>query len=324
MSGVFELNNPDFGHLGKKPVQITYDGTWSNCVYVVCQEGERKLLKIKPTNLSLIQYWNEYSIGEAYTGELVPEYFCNYMGMGMVLSEGKLFMFNYSNNNALYAPIETDCRFSWIGTNPSFCRERYYAYDENSQTFKMLTPKTNPLLFENITTLDELNTAGQTYLALGTITSGDYGQVMYPVLLDETTQTEHYYEISIRSEYDKNWNVTYIFDYAEKCTRPATLKKEEACLLSDANYWFASRGNKLVRYFFSATSELQDWVTDLKGKVTTMMFDKDQKRIFVATYDGTKSYIYEISAKNPAEHLNEPLVTEGKVVSMCVVGRWKY
>lgn len=322
-NGMFELNNPDLGHLGRKPVQITYDDVWSNCVYVVCQEGERKLLKMNLDNLKLKQYWDETSIGDSYTGTFVPEYFCNYMGSGMVLSEGQVFMFNYSNNNTLYYPVE-GYRFSWVGTNPTFSREVYYAYDEESQTFKMLRSKTNPLLFNEVTTLEDFNTAGQTYQGTGTISRSGSGQVVYPVLYDPATGTEHYYEIDIDVEYDENWNSVYTYNYNEKMSRPAVMDRGGVCLLSDAGYWYVSKGNKVIRYFFSANSVVQDWITDLKGEITGMIFDDTQDRILVASYDGSRSYVYEISAVTPGQQFKAPLVVEGKIVSLCAVGEWLY
>ncbi len=323
MNGVFELMNPDLGHLGSKPVQITYDDAWTHSVFVVCREGDRKLLQIDPKNLYLKQYWNETSIGEGYTGSFVPDYFCNYMGVGMILSKGELYMFNYGHNNTLYYPVE-GYNFSWVGTNPTFSNEVYYAYDENSQTFKMLRSKINPLLFNEVTTLEEFNTAGQTYQAVGTISKSTYDRVVYPVLYDPATGTEHYYEIDIDVEYDDDWNSFYTYNYTEKMTRLAVMERGEVCLLSNASYWFVAKGNKVIRYFFSANSEVQDWITDLKGTVTSMLFDSTQDRILMASYDGTKSYVYEISAVNPNQQLKAPLEVEGKIVSMCAVGKWKY
>lgn len=328
MNEVFELNNPDLGHLGKKPVQITFDDAWGYRLYVVCQEGERKLLKINPENLLLEQYWDEASIGEGYTGTFVPEYFCNDMGAGMVLSEGKLFLFNYSSNNSLYRPVD-GYHFSWVGSNPTLSSGYYWAYDEDSQQFKMLERKTNPLLFDKVTNIDTLLTIGQTYRAHGVIRQGDFDEVMYPVLFDPQTGMEHYYELNCMSDfyYDEEKN-EYVsvddFRATEKMVRPAVMEPEGVCLLSDASYWYVSQGDKLVRYFFSGTATPDDWYTDFKGRVSAMIFDEEQERVFVASCDGAKSYIYELSAVNPNQLLHEPFVVDGKIVSMCAVGSWKY
>lgn len=321
---VFEMNNPDFGQLGRKPVQV-YEGGTGGGVYIVCQEGERKLLKLNEDDLKLLQYWDESTVGD-YSGTFVPEYFSNEQGNGMVLSEGKLFLFNYADNNMLYKPIE-GYDFSWVGTSPSLAGEYYYAFDETSQTFKKLEKNKNPLLYDKVTTLEELNSAGQTYLASGVMKTGDYDWIQYPVLYDPATGMEHYYEIHIGGDYDyETWEYIEFFNYSEKMTRSATLDKDGVCLLSKNSYWYASRGNKVIRYYFSERSVAQDWITDLKGRVTEMIFGADESRIFVATYDGAKSYIYEIDARNANKHLNAPIELEGKVVSLCVVNghKWVY
>lgn len=318
---IFELNNPDFGQLGRKPVQV-YEG--EDGIYAVCQEGERKLIKLDEDDLKLLQYWDESTI-EGYSGGFVPEYYSNEQGNGMVLSEGKLFLFNYLKNGIAYRPVE-GYNFSWAGTTPSLFSDYYYAFDEDSQTFKVLEKNKNPLLYDKVTTLEELNTAGQTYLASGINKVGGYDWIQCPVLLDPVTGMEHYYEIHIGGEYDENWNYVKFFNYSEKMTRPATMDRNGSCLLSKNSYWYASRGNKVIRYFFSATSVAQDWITGLKGTVTEMIFGNDESKIFVATYDGTKSYIYEIDARNANKHLNDPIELDGKVVSLCVVNgrKWVY
>lgn len=317
---LFEQTNPDFGQMGKKPVQISY---YSGEVFVVCKEGERKILRLDAKKLELKQYWDESTISEGYSGSFVPEFLTNDMGGGMILSEGKLFLFNYASNNTLYFPVE-GYNFSWVGTNPSLSTIYYFAYDENSQKFKKLEKAKNPLLYEKVSTIEDLNPEGQTYWNQGTMTFSDYDKTRYPILHDPATGLEHYYKIYVGGDYDENWNYIEVFEYTEEMSRAAVLDENSRCLLSKANYWYASKGNKIIRYYFSATSEVKDWFTGLKGEVTDMIFDKKEKRVFVATYDGSKSYIYEIDAVEPEAQLNEPIELTGKVVSMCVVGKWAY
>lgn len=319
---VFELNNPGLGQLGRKPVQIC-SGIMTGDITILCQEGERKLLKINDEDLKLLKYWDETTV-EGYTGTFVPEYFSNEQMNGMVLSEGKLFLFNYADNNTLYRPIE-GYRFSWVGTTPSL-NSNYYAYDEDSQTFKHLESGKIQVQYDKMTTLDTLKTAGQTFRAAGIMKLEDFEWAQCPVLYDPATGMEHYYEIHIGGEYDDKWNYIKFFNYSEKMARPALMEEGGACLLSKANYWYASKGDKVIRYFFSETSTPQDWITGLKGTVTEMIFGKDESQIFVATYDGTKSFIYEIDARTPGKLVNEPIEVEGKVVSMCVSNndKWIY
>lgn len=319
---VFGLNNPDLGQLGRKPVQICTGG-FAGEVAVLCREGERKVLKINEEDLKLLRYWDETTV-EGYTGTLTPEYFSNEDMQGMVLSEGKLFLFNYAENNTLYRPVE-GYRFSWVGTSPGL-NDNYYAYDEESQTLKHLESGKIALQYDKIATLDSLNTAGQTFRAAGIMRLDNYEWAQCPVLYDPMTGKEHYYKIHIGGEYDDKWNYIKFFNYSEEMARPALMDDGSVCLLSKASYWYASKGDKVIRYFFSETSTPQDWITGLKGTVTEMIFGKDESQIFVATYDGTKSFIYEIDARTPGKLVNEPIEVEGKVVSMCVANdhKWVY
>lgn len=320
---VFGLNNPDLGALGKKPVQVCRGDMFSSDVFILCREGERKLSRLDYDDLKLRQYWDESTV-EGYTGSFCPEYFSNEQGHGMVMSEGKLFVFNYSNNHTLGWPVE-GYRFSWVGTNPSLSNH-YYAYDEESQTFKHLQEGRIAMSYDDVETIDELNTAGQVYRSSAKMILEDFVWIQYPVLYDPATGLEHYYEIHIGGDYTPDWDYITFFNYSEKMARPALLEEDGACLLSKSSYWYVSRGNKVIRFFFSENSAPQDWITGLKGRVTDMIFGNDETRIFVATYDGSKSYIYEIDARNAGKHLNEPIEVEGKVVSLCVMNGsdWKY
>ena len=96
------------------------------------------------------------------------------------------------------------------------------------------------------------------------------------------------------------------------------------CLLSDHGYWFFAEGKKIVRFYYETGGTDVDWYSGLTGEVTAMLFDEKQERIFVATYDGTQSRIYELSALNANQSLKEPLLMDGKIVSMTAAGKWTY
>ena len=147
------------------------------------------------------------------------------------------------------------------------------------------------------------------------------------MLYDPSTGMEHYYELETIEEHDEYWTqYWYVYNHKEKAVRSAVMEEDSKCLLSDMDYWYVSKGNRVVRYFFSATSNVEEWTPGLEGRVTALMFDYEQDRIFVAAYDGTKSYIHEFSAANAKEELAEPMEVEGKIVSMCMagLGDWIY
>lgn len=319
--GIFELCNPDLGILGKKPVQLAYaDGWTSNTrgMFVFCQEGERKISLLSDETVELEQYWNETSI-EDYSGVLTPKFYNCDMG-GLLLDEtGKVFTFNYSGNNTLYKPLE-GYNFSWVGSQPNFANELSFVYDEDKQMFAELSYGDTPLLFDQVDYIDTLDTKGQKYRTFTTMNVNSMGKVLYPVLYDPETGKEHYYELNVWGEYDDDWNYYTYYSYTQKMERPALMDANSVCLLSDMKYWYVSKGNKLIRYFFSETSAVADWIPELEGVITALLFNPDQDSIFVAVYDGTNSYIYEFSAINPMQELKERMAVEGRVVSMVAVG----
>ena len=324
INNLFELCNPDLGTLGKKPVQLAYcDGMYVSTtgLLVFCQEGDKKISLLNSESLLLERYWNESSI-ENYSGPFEPVLYNCDMGGTVLDREGRVFTFNYSSNKTLYAPVKLEnTRFSWIVGGGSLASSLNYAYDEESQQFVMLENTKNALQFDQLKLIDTLDTKGQTFRAF----TSNSEQVLYPVLYDPSTGVEHYYELNCGVEYAPDWSdYWYVYIHKEKVARQAVMEESSVCLLSDMDYWYVSKGNHIVRYFFSATSNVEEWTPELEGKVTALMFDYEQERIFVAAYDGTKSYIHEFSAADANQELAEPLEVEGRVVSMCVAGKWDW
>ena len=324
---LFETYNPELGALGKKPVQITYANGWLSMtvgLFVLCQEGERKISFIDDQTMLLQQYWNE-TLVEGWSGDFTPRYFNNYSG-GTILGEnGEVFTFNYNSNMTLYRPLE-DYNFSWLGSDPIYSGEKNYAYDEDNDCFCVLTNPNNSLLFDAVEMIDTLNTEGMTFWASGTQESeGGSGRLVFPVLYDPETGMEHYFQLYFTVEYNDDWSDHWdVYSYREICSRPAAMEQGSVCLLSNMDYWYASKGKRVIRYFFSDKSVPQDWTAELEGEITAMIFDEEQSRLFVAAYDGTKSYIHEVSTTEANKELAKPLEVDGKVVSMCATGSWTY
>ena len=326
VSDVFESCNPELGVLGQKPVQLSYaDGYVSSPVglYVICQEGERKISYIDDRTMQLQQYWNE-TLVEGWSGDFTPKYLNNFTGATILDENGSVFSFNYSGNMTLYRPFEGR-NFSWLGGEPAFSNEMNYAYDEDDDCFYVLANTENSLLFDELSPIEEFNTEGMTFWNSGHKLGDDgWGWILYPILYDPETQMEHYFEISVTSEYNDEWELIKYYSYKEKCSRPVTVEQDGVCLLSNMDYWYASKGKRVIRYFFSDKSVPQDWTAELEGEITAMIFDEEQSRLFVAAYDGTKSYIHEVSASETMKELAKPLEVDGKVVSMCATGSWTY
>jgi len=329
MNDLFELCNPDLGTLGKKPVQLCYcDGMYVSPkgLLVFCREGDKKISMLNGETLLLDRYWNESSI-ENYSGSFEPGFYnCNTGGVLLDRDGKKIFTFNHFTNNTLYVPAEIEgARFSWVGSG-GLASGLAYGYDEEKQQFVMLENTKNALLFDQVKPIDSLETKGQTFRAFAL--KGKPGQgPLYPVLYDATTGTEHYYEFDCYVDNAPDWSDWWnVYNHEEIASRPAVMEEGSVCLLSDMDYWYVSKGKRVVRYFFSGTSQVEEWTPELEGKVTAMIFNLDkQKRIFVAVYDegAKKSYIHEFSAEKANQELAEPLEVEGKVVSMCAAGKKK-
>lgn len=326
VNDIFETVNPELGSLGQRPMQLSYADGWVSSpvgLYVICQEGEKKISYLDVQTMLLQQYWNETVI-EGWSGEFTPKYLNNFTGATILDENGSVFSFNYSGNMTLYRPFEGR-NFSWVGGEPAFSNEMNYAYDEDEDCFYELCNTENSLLFNQLSPIEELNAKGMTFWAYGHKLGADgFGWILYPILYDPATQMEHYFELYVTSEYNEDWELIKYYSYKERCSRPVTMEKDGVCLLSNMDYWYVSKGKRIIRYFFSKTSVPQDWTPELEGEITAMLFDETQERIFVAAYDGTKSYIHEMSAKDAMTELAEPLEVEGKIVSMCAVGDWTY
>ena len=336
---VFEQVNPEFGHLGKKPKQLIAQSTYNMAAeenvplfYAVCAEGDKKVASLNPQTMELDGYYATESI-VGYPGDFSPEYFFCYYGMGMVISEGQLFLLNYMDSQTLYEPV-SGYSFVWAGQNGGAISTVWFAYDENTEQFLHLTCDENkdPMLFDQATPLDEVEifqgeapvTTGLKYLTYGERVDG-YDNVMYPVLWDPASGTAHFYEIDCRSDF--NWNTfeqILSLSFREVLQRPNLSGEHPVCLLSNHGYWFFAEGKKIVRFYYEDGGTDVDWYSGLTGEVTAMLFDENQERIFVATYDGTQSRIYELSALNANQSLKEPLLMDGKIVSMAVAGEWTY
>ncbi|MDE7374168.1 MAG: hypothetical protein K2M86_02395, partial [Odoribacter sp.] len=204
---VFEQVNPEFGHLGKKPKQLI--APYSNGMYVVCAEGDKKVASLNAQTMELDGYYTAEII-DGYQGEFIPEHFFCYYGMGMVISEGQLFLLNLFDSRTLHEPV-TGHSFAWAGMNSSATTEIWFAYDENTEQFLHLTCDKNKdqMLHDQAIPLGEVElsqeeapvTTGLKYLTYGERVDG-YDNVMYPVLWDPASGMAHFYEIDCKVDFN--------------------------------------------------------------------------------------------------------------------------
>ncbi len=331
---VFEANNPEFGAFGRKPLMLLYrTGTYgTKSFYAVCREGERKIMAFNATSMLMTNYYNAASVGGSYTGDVIPSAFTE-RGQtgGMVLSEGKAFLFNFWNSGTFYYPAgypdhHNDYHFSWVDTDPSILSYGFAGYDETSQKFKTLKPlETNQAAFSRIENMagDGSSTAGQTFVAAG-MKAGSSESTAYIIL--RNGGTAYFYAIDIWFEMD--W-INYIFDmgasYRLVDTHAGLIKDNMVCQYCNDLNWYLADGNKITRLGVASGSTPQAWFTAPKGNVTAMMSDPALNRLLVATWDGTKGYIYTISMTSANTTTdNNVIELDHKIVSMAATGTWKF
>ncbi|MDR0766323.1 MAG: hypothetical protein LBF09_05250 [Odoribacteraceae bacterium] len=325
---LFENANPTSGALGKKPRQVYYQGAWDKQLGVVCEEGERVISQLNPATLELIRYYSKETIRGGYNGIFAPGYLVFYMG-GMVASEGKLFSYDFRSNGSIFRPIplqEGTYEFAnWVDTNEAIDYYAWVSYDNKGEQFVLLEPGNIALVYDKISPIpvaNNLSTTGQRFLAAGTY---DY-QLKAVILYNSAEQKAYLYSVYINYDFDAEWNI-FINKTVTRLSEQTNLINEQSVCFYNAEYWYIANGSTVKRLHEKSTIP-NDWFTAPKGNVTTMITKTGSSaagtnRLFIATYDGAKSYIYEIDLVTK-QQLNEPLEIDGKVVSLLAKGTWSY
>lgn len=333
---IFEKNNEEFGILGKKPrhfVKTIHGTVDTDQVYVVCEEGERKISGFSKQTMLLTNAINEDVI-EGYDGGFSPTMVYNYSRVGgMALSGGKLFLFNYWGTGTLYKPVNGDCDFTWVGSNGPMAANFFLAHDAGKEQFVVLEPS-DGVSFDNVYPIKNgPQTTGQKFLMDGYYEfSGMMGTGYSPqVIMLDNDNTAYLYTLKGEMDY---------FSWPPGVSATATLDKEIAGILTPSSvgvlantkYWYISKGNKVSRLHMTG-DQLADWYTVPKGDVVSLMVtyakDKDNKDIpkalLIASYDGTNSYIYEADPYNASKLLTpDVLEMPGRIVDLVGTGTWRY
>lgn len=320
---IFEAANPRLGSLGKKPRQVWAGGTQTKMCIVLCEEGPYKMVCLNLTSMQLMQAYDTETI-MSYDGPFTPYGIKMYMG-GICIAKEGLFGYNYMNSMALYRPIAGDYEFAyWVDCNKQMDAYMWLSYDNKSERFTTLEI-TQGIAYDKVTPLEseEFSTAGQKFL-----TGGHAGiETSRPVLYDATTKTAYFYSIEMTAdEWDPvTWDPIWVINYHKIMEKTGLMDENSVTVFGENSlYWFIANDNKIVRLHGDG-GEIRDVFAAPKGKVMTMMLDKQEERLFVVTYDGNKSYIYAVNVVSDFGALTEePLEMEGKIVSITSTGTWKY
>jgi hypothetical protein len=321
MHDLFENVNPTFGSLGKQPRQLFHEG-YQPQMGVICGGGQYPLTLLDPTTLALLRRHSKETIQGGYNGDFNPARAIIYMG-GMIAGGGKLYSYNFMFNKSLYRPVpERDGEYEfadWVDAHSQLDAYGWVSYDNKSQRFILLQSGNDKLLYNRFTPIpvqDNHSTAGQRFLAGGKFDVANLRAILY----NPTERKAYLYGLQLEEELDMS-----IFDYIIKPTLERfsvhdNLVDENSICFYSGEYWYLATGNTVRRLHQRGTATL-DWFTAPHGAVTTMITDKPARRLFIATYDGAKSYIYAIDIATK-QLLETPLEMDGKIVSMIAKGTW--
>jgi hypothetical protein len=340
---LFESANPTFGTLGKRPKQVVYGGENVDAelrtiklLCVVCDDEERLISELDPGTLTLNSYVTRASILGGYTGECHPVSLTLY-GAGMLVgSGGQFFAYGLRLNQSLYRPsplVDGDYELAeWATANQIVDTYNWISYDNKAQTFVTLEIDGNPLLYERIVPMpvnSNVSTAGQRFLAGGV--GAEYRE-RYAILYNEAERKAYFYYIDVYYTIDyTTWDIIPDQFVALRSTQEDLVDMNTYCFF-DGEYWYFGNNNEVTRVHNMGGTPLP-WFTAPKGNVVTMATDRDMykinpydrippRRLFVATYDGSKSYIYVININTKEVLEEETIEIEGKIVSLCPKGTW--
>ncbi|MDR1415035.1 MAG: hypothetical protein LBI96_04405 [Odoribacteraceae bacterium] len=320
---LFEAANPTFGQLGKNPKQIFYQGLMGVKLGITCAGGDHPIAILDPATLALTRFYTAQAIRGGYSGDFTPELLTLHVG-GMIAGGGKIYSYNYMNNEALYRPVplvDGERQFApWADTNPSVDAYLWVAYDDKAGEFVTLEPGNDPLLYDKITPLLPA-TAAQRFLAAGKYSSSS----LRVILRDTTDNTACLYGLDVTYTMDPSTYAVIVNTALAPHTRVAGLVDASSACLYNTEYWYIATGNTLRRLHERGTAPLP-WFTAPAGVITAIAPDipgPSARRLFIATLDGDKSQIHTIDIAN-GNPLGAPLEMTGRIVSMLAKGAWSY
>lgn len=321
---VYEATNPRLGSLGKKPRQVYTGSVMGKTFVVLCQEGDKKMTVLNVSTLAQERVYNEGTVMGGAT-DFTPCEIKTCMG-GMVVAEEGLMGYNYMRSGALYRPIGGDYDFArWVDCNYTMDSYMWISYDNKSEQFMRLEI-TKGIAYDKVTpiTSEEFSTRGQKFLKGG---HSGY-DCSRPILYNAGEKKAYFYKILMTAD---EWDMStmepiWVISYSKIMERANLLDENSVTVFGESSlYWFIANGNKVVRLHGDG-GETKDVYTVPTGEILTMMLDSKEERLFIVSYDGSRSHIYSVSvlSNDWGTLKEEPLQMEGKVVSIAASGKWKY
>lgn len=337
---VFESNNPDFGVMGQKPAKflVFSDEIAGPNLNILLTGGERRIVTMNTTLLTMDRYYNAESIGMSLPEgfDFAPTdgyyYAVPYQTYGgMVISNGRGFLFDYQGNQQVYFPTPEELDIVCLYSNFSNMGDAWIIYEGNSRCFGALWAS-KTATFDSFTPQTGDIPVGNFHAGGYSAMNSSYAFSPGAVFLDNGTA--YFYSLELTSDYNpstwtySNWGVKSTLVQQHE----GLVDENSICHLCPNLYWYISNGNKIVRLYNEAASTPAEWFTvpAERGQIVSMMMDRRAdsslpRRLFVATYDGTNSHIFVIDAETAHTELQAPFTVEGKVVSMVRNGtNWTY
>lgn len=328
VSNLFETINSDYGTL-ISPSQLTFPAVRGDAMILICKEGDNRFVRLSPIDMSVAGLYDISTIPGIDEKGFNPSCIKMYMG-GMILSNGDLYGYNYQQNSTIYRPIEyeVDYELAWIDASLMFESSYWLGYDNKNEKFMSFEISTgSSMYFDKIDVIETLGISTQGQQFLGSGATGGIYQGDKRVILKDDSNTAYFYQLNITANEISMWESVPVLSFTHTMTVSGIVDKNSICTLApNSKYWYISKGNKVIRLFADANTGVVDFFTAPQGEVVNMICDNEEERIFIATYDGTKGYIYTVSMldANRGVVLEDPLQVDGKVVSMLKMGTWSF
>lgn len=313
-SEIFTHLNPEHGTLGKKPqMMISVDIRSEKQLYILCEEGDKKIALLNLENMKYNSAVNENIVVGGYTGSFNPSYIVRYFGGTGIVSNGKFFSYNNARSKLLYRPVEGDYMLTdYITANEALASNYWVGFDKNKHRIVSLASGANRYDFSDIKywTFEGNSTYQMTFVA-----GANYGRVNYgnplrtqlkKIILAKDGSL-HFFELALQGERDRRTGKVKPKIELKKDMEIANIGDETSAYAfgEKTSYWFVGSGNKIYRvYANGGTAEL--WYTLERGVITTMKLTRNEKSLFVGAKVESSGDILVIDAMKKAT-LQEPV-----------------
>lgn len=281
-------------------------------VYVVCKDGDAKVSILDFHTLEPIRYANEQNMSGAFNGSFAPTYMKKNL-VGGVISDGKLFTYDFISSKTLYAPALGDYYLAdWLASDVAWENYFFVGYDQQNYRFIVLQSNEtkNNFIYDNIYNIAEVCNDGiplfngQQFLAGAIAIQEKYAYNEHKLILYNTSERKAYfYDLTINASENMGM-VTPVIQFNQTSIQEKYISDQSLCLFNkSASTWYVSDGKTIYGLFYKG-GEPEKIFTIPKGEITALGFPgANDNTIAVGVYDSDsndeiKGSIYLIDVKN--------------------------